>query len=324
MSRLVSVIIPCKNAAPWLGEAIESCLNQTWPNIEVIVVDNESSDESLVVAKSYEFGRVRVDRCKRKGASAARNLGLGLAQGDLVQFLDADDILDADKIRLQIERLTRAPEGTIASGAWAHFRQETADAVFLSEPVWKDFVPEEFLISSWLGGGIMPSFAWLAPRSAIQKAGPWDEQLSLNDDGEFFSRVLLASTGVAFCSSARGYYRSLPVPSLSKRKDEIALTSAFKATELSCQHLLDRCNSDAAKKACAYLFQIFIYNAYPHVSELTKAAERRVRELGGSALRAGGGPTFQTLSACFGWKFARRVQLYWQSIRSPECSMTNN
>src|SRR5262245_3384912 len=105
MSPLVSVIIPCKNAAPWLKSAIDSCLDQTWQNIEIIVVDNGSTDESVMVARSYHDTAIKVLECTRKGASAARNFGLERARGDFVQFLDADDILDRDKIRVQAERL---------------------------------------------------------------------------------------------------------------------------------------------------------------------------------------------------------------------------
>src|SRR5437016_13006727 len=98
MSALVSVITPCKNAAPWLADAIESCLQQTWPNLEIIVVDNGSSDASMEIARRYESS-VTLLECKRPGASAARNAGLEKARGDFIQFLDADDVLDRDKIR---------------------------------------------------------------------------------------------------------------------------------------------------------------------------------------------------------------------------------
>src|SRR5262249_14524172 len=105
MSPLVSIIIPCKDGAVWLAEAIESCREQTWKNLEIIVVDNRSSDASLQVAMSYESPTVAVLECRREGASAARNVGLERARGDFIQFLDADDVLDREKIRVQVERL---------------------------------------------------------------------------------------------------------------------------------------------------------------------------------------------------------------------------
>lgn len=312
MSSLVSVIIPCRDGAEWLGEAIESCLSQTWRNLQIIVIDNGSVDGSLDVAKCYQSRAVLVLECERKGASAARNFGLKRAEGDFIQFLDADDVLDPDKIRVQVERLASAPQGSVASGAWARFRYLPSDAVFTPEPVWRNFAPEEFLIASWLGDGMMPNFAWLTPRALVEQAGPWDETLSLNDDGEYFSRVLLAASGIIFCGDARGYYRSSSQPTLSGRRDREALASAYAAVDLSCQHLLARYNSAAAAKACATQYQRFAYSAYPQAPDLVVQAERRVSELGGSDLRLHGGRTFRTLSRCFGWKFSKHCQSAWR------------
>jgi hypothetical protein len=89
---LVSIVIPCFNAEKWVGSAIQSALNQTHPSIEVLVVDDGSSDNSLDVIK--QFGKdVRCWSGPNRGGCAARNLGLQQARGPWVQFLDADDLL---------------------------------------------------------------------------------------------------------------------------------------------------------------------------------------------------------------------------------------
>jgi glycosyltransferase involved in cell wall biosynthesis len=315
MPPRVSIIIPCRNGVRWLGEAIDSCLRQSWRNLQIIVVDNGSTDGSLDLAKRYDAHAVTVLACEPAGASAARNVGLKHADGDLIQFLDADDLLDADKIRRQVERLNAAPAASLASGAWARFARDPSEAVFVPEPVWRDFAPEEFLIASWLGGGMMANFSWLTPRAVIARAGPWNETLSVNDDGEFFCRIALASSGIAFCADARGYYRSTGAPTLSRRRDGEALASAFSAVDLSCRHLLQRCNSAAAAKACATHYQRFAYDAYPQAAELVAQAEKRAAELGGSDLRAGGGPAFQMLARGMGWKLSKRAQLAWRTLR---------
>lgn len=311
MSPLVSVVIPCRNAEAWLADAVDSCLAQTWRNLEIIVIDDGSTDRSLEIARRYEPRGVFVLECARQGASAARNLGLTHARGDLIQFLDADDVLDAEKIRVQVERLASAPAASIASGAWARFRRSPSEATFTVEPVWRDLAPEEFLIRSWLGGGMMASFAWLTPRALIERAGPWNESLSLDDDGEFFSRVLLAASGIVFCPQARGFYRSGLDASMSRQSGSHALASAFAATELSRGYLLQRCKSEAAHKACATHYQRLVYAAYPQAPELVAQAEMRIRELGGSELDPGGGAAFRLLARSFGWKFAKRCQSAW-------------
>jgi glycosyltransferase involved in cell wall biosynthesis len=317
MPALVSIIIPCKNGAAWLGAAIESCLGQSWKSLEIIVVDDASTDRSREVARHYRDRGVVVLDSLRRGASAARNTGLQQARGDFIQFLDADDVLDPQKIRVQVERLTGAPAGALASGAWARFRTHPSEVVFAAEPVWRDFgVPEEFLIASWLGGGMMANFAWLSPRVVLEQAGPWDETLSLVDDGEYFCRVLLAASAVVFCGDARGFYRSTAAPGLSGRRDRAALVSGFRAIDLSCRRLLQQCGSPAAKKACATNYLRFAYNAYPQAGDLVALAERRARELGGSELRPGGGSAFQFLARGFGWKFATHCQRKWHDLKA--------
>jgi GT2 family glycosyltransferase len=313
MSSLVSVIIPCKNGADWLADAIESCLRQTWKDREIIVIDDGSTDASLHVARRYESAAVIVLRSERSGASAARNVGIARARGDFIQFLDADDLLDPDKLRIQIERLAHGPELSVASGAWTRFRSDPGEATFTVEPVWRDFSPADFLIASWQGGGMMPNFVWLTPRGVIANAGPWNETLSLNDDGEFFSRVVLASSQILFCANARGYYRSAADTTLSRRHDDAALASALEAIRLSCEHLLRHGESPSAKAACATQFQRFVFDAYPDRPDLVQAAERRVEALGGSPLRIGGGRGFQLIARAFGWKLAKRCRRAWHA-----------
>src|SRR5690349_12910162 len=101
---LVSILIPAFNAERWLGETIESALNQTWPSKEIIIVDDGSADDTLRVARSFASSTVKVISQENSGACAARNRALAEAQGDFVQWLDADDLLAPDKIARQLER----------------------------------------------------------------------------------------------------------------------------------------------------------------------------------------------------------------------------
>lgn len=98
---LVSIIIPCYNTEKFVSEAIESALNQTYPNVEVIVVDDGSTDRSVEVIQSFG-DRIRFEQINRQGACVARNRGLKLSQGEFIQFLDADDILLPHKLELQV------------------------------------------------------------------------------------------------------------------------------------------------------------------------------------------------------------------------------
>lgn len=101
----VSVIIPCYNVAKYIEECLYSVYNQTYRNLEVIVVDNSSSDDTLVVVKRLKLEKYNdliIIEESKKGACAARNKGLSLANGEWIQFLDADDIIYPEKIANQI------------------------------------------------------------------------------------------------------------------------------------------------------------------------------------------------------------------------------
>ena len=99
-SSLVSILIPAYNAAPYIAETLDSALAQTWYNIEIIVVDDGSRDDTLAIAKTYESKRVKViSQDKNRGQTAALNRSLAEARGDFIQYLDADDILEPQKIQ---------------------------------------------------------------------------------------------------------------------------------------------------------------------------------------------------------------------------------
>ena len=100
---LVGILIPAFNSAPWIAETIRSALAQTWPRKEIIVVDDGSTDDTLAVARRFASGQVAVATQPNQGAAAARNTALSMSQADVIQWLDADDLLAPDKIARQME-----------------------------------------------------------------------------------------------------------------------------------------------------------------------------------------------------------------------------
>ena len=95
---LVSILIPAFNAGAWIADTIASAVQQTWPNKEVIVVDDGSRDDTLSVARACASSQVKVVTQANQGAAAARNQAYSICQGDYIQWLDADDLLGPDKI----------------------------------------------------------------------------------------------------------------------------------------------------------------------------------------------------------------------------------
>ncbi|MGL6341644.1 MAG: glycosyltransferase family 2 protein [Waterburya sp.] len=109
MNPLVSILIPCYNAESWIEQAITSALNQTYHPIEVIVIDDGSTDKSLEIIKSFGE-RIHWEASNHCGGNSTRNRLLDLSQGQWLQYLDADDYLLPNKIAKQIEFLTQNPD----------------------------------------------------------------------------------------------------------------------------------------------------------------------------------------------------------------------
>ncbi len=103
---LISVVIPAYNAGRYIAAAVRSALAQTWPELEVVVVDNGSTDETVHTLAQIRDARLRVfDAGAKNGVSAARNLGVRQAQGAYIAFLDADDAWEQDKLARQMDSL---------------------------------------------------------------------------------------------------------------------------------------------------------------------------------------------------------------------------
>jgi glycosyltransferase involved in cell wall biosynthesis len=313
MTPLVSIIIPCYNAERWLEATLKSALTQTWPHTEVIVVNDGSRDGSLAVAQRFAARGVQVIDRPNAGASAARNHGLRLARGDLIQFLDADDLISPEKIGAQVELLRASPAGTVATCAWGRFQEDPATARFVDEAVFRDFAPVDFLVLAGDTGAMMHPSCWLLPRAVVDRAGPWDESLSLNDDGEYFARTLLASAGMAYSPAGRSYYRSGLPGSLSQQRGERARRSQFRSIELITQHLLAAENSPRTRRAAANYFQRYIHDFFPFPADLMQAAAARVAALGGATLGPPPmGARTAALARLLGWKNVWRLKHYLQ------------
>jgi len=103
IKECISIVIPVYNAAPYLRETIQSVKAQTYPDWELILVDDASTDDSMEILQSYKAENIKVlSMLKNKGPAAARNEGIRRAQGRYLTFLDADDIWDKDKLQKQL------------------------------------------------------------------------------------------------------------------------------------------------------------------------------------------------------------------------------
>jgi len=316
---LVSIIIPLYNAEAYIAECIKSVLAQTWPNIEVIIIDDGSTDNSAALAETFASDTVRLYRQANKGASAARNYGLKQAKGKYIQFLDADDLLSADKIEAQVGLLEQNP-GCIALCDTVYFDDGTDP--YQNKPAKEWYSngfnkPVDFLIKLYGGdligpnyGGMVQPNAWLTSRHVIDKAGLWNEMRSPDDDGEFFCRVILESERVCYSPGAVNYYRKLAGnKNLSAQKSHEACQSKLTVTDLKTKHLLARTDNDKAKLALSRLYWENAFAFYPAFKTLAKEAERKAKDLAPHLrIRAYSKGLKLFLSKVFGWKSIAYLQ----------------
>ncbi|MCX3071625.1 glycosyltransferase family 2 protein [Providencia stuartii] len=102
--ELVSVIMPCYNAESYIRDSIQSVLNQTYSNLELIIIDDVSSDNSINIINSFNDNRIKLIKlAKNSGAGAARNTGIEAAKGRFIAFLDSDDLWRLNKLEVQLE-----------------------------------------------------------------------------------------------------------------------------------------------------------------------------------------------------------------------------
>jgi glycosyltransferase involved in cell wall biosynthesis len=306
---LVSILIPCYNNASFLASTIESALAQTWPNKEIIIVDDGSTDTSLAVAKAFESDTVRVFSRTNHGSAATRNFAFLQSKGEYIQYLDADDLLDAQKIERQLILLQQR-EGYMASCPWAIFSHTADEAVFRSQPVWKTLGPVDWLVSSWMGGGMMQTACWLTPRSTIERAGTWNEALrrNPNDDGEFFCRVILAGKGIIFVDESKVFYRTHPGPRVSTRISIDAVTSLL-GTCVSYEDAIFKVEkSPRTLGAVVNNYAGFIYRFYDEYRDLANEAIGHLKRLGVKGIPVSGGSNFVRMARFIGMRNALNLR----------------
>lgn len=223
---LVSVVIPCYNAVRFLAATLESAFEQTYSPIEIVVVDDGSTDGSTELIRSFG-GRVRAEFGPNRGASAARNRGTTMARGEFIQYLDADDLLAHDAITRRVEalqqtssdvaysdweRLVEIAPGTFRTGEQTTRRMEDLDAD-LSVAQLKFWAPPAALTYR---------------RSMVERIGGWKEWLPIIQDARFLQDASLLDARFVHVPGIGASYRVALNDSLSRRSDIAFIADVYR------------------------------------------------------------------------------------------------
>lgn len=181
---MVSVIIPCYNVEQYIEECIVSVINQTYKEIEIICIDNNSTDATpdKLLQLQKQYSQLIIDKELRSGAPAARNKGLSISKGDWIQFLDADDLLLPNKIQHQINLISQTNVAVIAG---AYKRRYVKDIEVEITQLNNNKYIAPFINQS----GITSSILW--NKNALNKIIGWNEKLKSSQEADLMLRLVL-------------------------------------------------------------------------------------------------------------------------------------
>lgn len=320
MNKKVSILIPCYNATRYISETLQSCVAQDYPNIEIIVVDDGSTDNSVEVVKEWvsKYDNIHLYLQKNSGVCRARNLAFEKSTGDYILYLDADDLISHETVANQVELLKETENDVVATCAWGRFYESLDDFKLEQQPVYRDYETSIELIEDLLNDGMFGLTCYLTPRPIIEKAGLWDEQLTINTDGEFFIRVLANTAKIKYSRKGCLYYRSNNPNSISRRKPiQSKGLSLLHSYKLELNYLQTR--SLLTQRVKLGLIRSFQSVAYQYVQfhDIVASAKACAESLGCSEGRVShiGGFIFHLMCKCISFWNALTVKRLITSSR---------
>ena len=318
MKPLVSILMPAYNAEKWIAYSLESAIAQTWPNKEIIVTDDGSTDQTAEVAGRYASRGVKVVTQRNGGLSAAVNTAYRKCQGDYIQELDSDDLMLPDKIERQLAVLRSGDsKRVLLSSPWAPFYFRHRHARFVKNSLWQDLSPVEWLLRKMNENLHMQNATWLVSREMAEAAGPWDEALNYDQDGEYFDRLLVKSEGTRFVPGTGIFYRASGTGSISyigtsdKKKE-----SLLRSMKLRIQYIRSLEESDRVRKACVTHIQTWYDKFYPGRPDLVAELQGIAAELGSRLKAPPLQPKYAWLEPILGRKTAEKAQNFFPQLRS--------
>ncbi|MCB9283022.1 MAG: glycosyltransferase family 2 protein [Lewinellaceae bacterium] len=314
---LVSVVIPVFNAEKTIENSLWSVFNQSYRNLEIIAVNDGSTDKSEQILQSLNDPRFKVVSQRNRGASTARNEGLKNSTGEFIQFLDADDLLHLEKISKQVALASEAEKNSIVLCNTGYFFDGDDPDFFKKYPpqdIYHFFdQPERFLLDLYGGSGkpnmVQPN-AWLIPHNVVEKAGMWDEALTLDDDGEYFCRIVLASTRILYVNETLNFYRKYRNQhSLSTPNERQKMESQIMALQLKRAYLSAYENRETFKKAFSHQYSSLEVKLYPNYPDLYRRVRQEREQLGLRFTMPGIGSNLTNkLARSLDWRLIRMIQ----------------
>lgn len=247
---LVSVIIPVYNGEKTIRETLESVLNQTFQDFEVIIINDGSQDTTLEVINSIQDLRLNVFSYPNGGQGASRNRGLSHASGQYIAFLDADDLWTHDKLEKQLQALEENPEAALAY-SWTHYIDESSKFLYRGSSIIVngDAYPQ-LLLTDFLENGSNP----LIRRETLLEIGNFDESLPPAEDWDLWLRI-----------ASRYHFVTVAKPQILYRISPTSSSSNVVKMESSCLKVIDQAFEEAPE-SLQYLKRDSLANIYKYLT----------------------------------------------------------
>ena len=299
MTPRVTIAIPCFNAAQWIAQAVQSALDQTWPDTETIVVDDGSTDGSLEVLASFSQ-KIRTIRAEHRGGNHARNAAVAASTGDWIQFLDADDFLLPEKISRQFEEVANADADLIFSPVlFDQDGRRTANEVDASRS------PETL----WLAWQLPQTGGCLWRKSTLEKIGAWNEAAPCCQEFELYLRAIQGGLRFRFAPAASAVYRVWSEATLCRKDPRQVIEVRTHLYRVFVNWLLDQDKLTSEHRALAgrACFEMARTLAKLDLAEAARYHDARQREqlihLAGPAAPF----SYRTAYRAFGFSFAEKM-----------------
>ena len=305
---LISIIIPLYNSENYISDTIKSCLNQHYTNLEIIIVDDGSTDNSLNIVKAFNDQRIQIYKQNNKGACAARNFGLSQAQGNLIQFLDADDVLEENKLKQQIEHYLKYGDDYIYSSKMGSIVKDVYAEESGYDCFYRDLSPKDYFNEQLNQfGKYFTTGTWLIPQKLILSTTGWDEHLLRNQDGEYLVRLVLNSKGIKYCPQSLFYYRRDVQGSVGKKVSFEIFESLLKSYERYVYHFAKYLDSETARIFSWKALSIYYCISYPLYPQLLNRCLHQITNLGFREPYPYGGKKFKFIASLIGTKLALKI-----------------
>jgi glycosyltransferase involved in cell wall biosynthesis len=206
---VVSVIIPTFNNAPVVQQAVDCILNQTYRNCEIIVMDDGSTDNTGILLRNLYKNKILYARQENAGPARARNRGINIASGKYIQFLDADDLLDHEKISTQVEMMKHIQSPVLSYCDYKYQYMDGSPVDFMPlSPILQPHDPFDDLMMRWQTSLTIPIHSFLFDSVFFKENNiSFDETLPSNEDWNCWMDVLALKPTVLFADRVLAFYR---------------------------------------------------------------------------------------------------------------------